>query len=240
MRLVFEQPAEAAQRGLRARHDMTTRHGVEAVAPITAARLEAIRAGRRARMSVAAPQAATPTGATPAIDAVPALTRAADLLTPAVGLPVTARLRGLRLPLQRWLLRAIRPYWWQQRQLQTLLVEGIHEVNAARAAEAAANRTGRCQSSGQLRCAAEGGGTAPGRHHQRHVQAGARDTVGRDRHGSPARGPAERPPSAQRQATVVEAALADTRAQLEVFRRTLRRSGGDGPAPRGYGGHVPA
>ena len=213
MRLVFEQPAEAAQRGLRARHDMTTRHGVEAVAPITAARLEAIRAGRRARMAVTPPPAATP----PPIDAVPALTRAADLLTPAVGLPVTARLRGLRLPLQRWLLRALRPDWWQQRQLQTLLVESIHEVNAARAAEAAANRTEAFNHLDNVdtrlreveqRLAAT---TRDMSRQERETRSAVLDTDCRL---------AALQNSAHQQATVVEAALADTRAQIEVFRRT--------------------
>ena len=59
------------------------------------------------------------------------------MLTPATGLPETARFRGPRLALQGFLLRFLRPYWWQQRQLQSLTLEAVRTVSETRAADAA-------------------------------------------------------------------------------------------------------
>jgi hypothetical protein len=63
------------------------------------------------------------------------------MLTPGVGLPETAKFRGLRLRLQSALLRALRPYWWQQRELNSLLIEAVRGVNERRAADAEARHT---------------------------------------------------------------------------------------------------
>jgi SAM-dependent methyltransferase len=64
------------------------------------------------------------------------LNAARSLLTPGVGLPETATFRGMRLRLQSALLRVLRPYWWQQRELNSLLIEAVRGVNERRAADA--------------------------------------------------------------------------------------------------------
>ena len=67
----------------------------------------------------------------------PALEQATALLTPATGVPPTARWRGLRLRLQQLLLRILRPYWFQQRQVVRLTLDAVRAVDVARAADAA-------------------------------------------------------------------------------------------------------
>ena len=54
------------------------------------------------------------------------------MLTPGVGLPETAKFRGLRLRLQSALLRALRPYWWQQRTLHSMLLDAIVGLDQSR------------------------------------------------------------------------------------------------------------
>ena len=48
----------------------------------------------------------------------------------------TARWRQLRLGLQRLLLRMLRPYWFQQRELARLTLDAVRAVDVARAADA--------------------------------------------------------------------------------------------------------
>ena len=67
----------------------------------------------------------------------PALEQATALLTPVTGVPPTARWRGLRLRLQQLLLRILRPYWFQQRQVVRLTLDAVRAVDVARAADAA-------------------------------------------------------------------------------------------------------
>ena len=102
-----------------------------------AARLEAIRAAGRSRVfSPASQPDADPTGASaPAVR--PALEQATALLTPSTGVPPTARWRGLRLRLQVLLLRILRPYWFQQRQVVRLTLDAVRAVDLARASDAA-------------------------------------------------------------------------------------------------------
>ena len=66
-----------------------------------------------------------------------ALEQAAALLTPSTGVPPTARWRGLRLRLQTLLLRVLRPYWFQQRQVVRLTLDAVRAVDLSRAADAA-------------------------------------------------------------------------------------------------------
>ena len=140
MRLVVQNPAEAASRARRGREDILTRHGVAACAPVLRDRIEHLRSTRRETIAVADHSVVPPstlTAAAPApVEAT--LNAARNMLTPGVGLPETAKFRGLRLRLQSALLRALRPYWWQQRELNSLLIEAVRGVNERRAADAEA------------------------------------------------------------------------------------------------------
>ncbi len=137
MRRVVEDPAEAAERARRGRQDVATTLSAAATGAAVAARLDAIRAVRRSRIFTPAAQPdAGPNGAwTPAVR--PALEQATALLTPVTGVPPTARWRGLRLRLQQVLLRMLRPYWFQQRQVVRLTLDAVRAVDVARAADAA-------------------------------------------------------------------------------------------------------
>jgi 2-polyprenyl-3-methyl-5-hydroxy-6-metoxy-1,4-benzoquinol methylase len=121
MRRVFEQPEEAAARGRLARADILSRHSLDACAARVTRRVGAIHASMK--NSVTARRNAVTT--TPPEDGSveKLLDSAAAMLTPKSGLPPTARLRGLRLLLQRGLLRTLRSYWWQQRDLQSVILE---------------------------------------------------------------------------------------------------------------------
>ncbi len=137
MRRVVDDRAEAARRAEIGQRDILTKHGVEACAPVVARRLDEIRGlGRKA---VAMPgSAAPPPPSSRMSGGLEATLRAASaMLTPAPGLPETARFRSARLALQGFLLRFLRPYWWQQRQLQSLTLEAVRSVSETRAADAA-------------------------------------------------------------------------------------------------------
>ncbi|MEZ5419469.1 MAG: glycosyltransferase [Vicinamibacterales bacterium] len=134
MRRVVEDPAEAAARAARGRQDVATTLSLAASAAAVAARLDAIRAARRARIFTPAPPPdAGPAGTAPVR---PAFEQATALLTPATGVAPTARWRQLRLGLQRLLLRMLRPYWFQQRELARLTLDAVRAVDVARAADA--------------------------------------------------------------------------------------------------------
>jgi len=135
MRRVVEDPAEAAARATRGRQHVNTTLSAAASGALVAARLDAIRAARRSRVFSPAPQPAADPAAVSAVR--PALEQATALLTPATGVPPTARWRGLRLRLQQVLLRMLRPYWFQQRQLMRLTLDAVRAVDVARAADAA-------------------------------------------------------------------------------------------------------
>ncbi len=137
MRQVVDDPAEAAARARRGRQDVATTFGAAAAGAAMAARLGAIRATRRSRVYTSAPQADAEPMVASAPAARPALEQAAALLTPVTGVPPTARWRGLRLGLQRVLLRILRPYWFQQRQVVRLTLDAVRAVDVARAADAA-------------------------------------------------------------------------------------------------------
>ena len=137
MRRVVEDPAEAAARARRGRQQVATTLGATASGAAVAARLDAIRAARRSRVFCPAsqPDADLNGVSTPAVR--PALEQAAALLTPSTGVPPTARWRGLRLRLQTLLLRVLRPYWFQQRQVVRLTLDAVRAVDLSRAADAA-------------------------------------------------------------------------------------------------------
>ena len=141
MRRVVEDPAEAAARAQRGRQHVTTTLSAAASGAIVAARLDAIRAARRARVFVPAAHSDGDASAAAAPAVRPALEEATALLTPATGVPPTARWRGVRLRLQQVLLRILRPYWFQQRQVVRLTLDAVRAVDMARAADAARQDT---------------------------------------------------------------------------------------------------
>lgn len=153
MRRVVDEPAEAAARARRGREDILGRHGVSACAPILRQRVEHLRAVRRSTVAVTehqvVPQASIAASPPPPVDST--LNAARSMLTPAIGLPGTARFRGLRLRLQAILLRALRPYWWQQRELNALLIDAVRGVNERRAADADAKHADLLHQIGALR-----------------------------------------------------------------------------------------
>jgi glycosyltransferase involved in cell wall biosynthesis/SAM-dependent methyltransferase len=127
MRQVYERRDEASRRGAQARKDILDKHSPSVCGRRIVARLEEIRAARKERVAVGSP---TALGATsfprPAAEL---LYRASAMLTPAAEVPQPSRLRGARLKAQRLMLRAIRPYWWGQRQLSSLLISAIERVD---------------------------------------------------------------------------------------------------------------
>ena len=59
-----------------------------------------------------------------------ALDRASALLTPSSNVEPGRRFRGPILLIQELLFRVLRPYWWQQRQIQGLMINALRELAA--------------------------------------------------------------------------------------------------------------
>ena len=57
------------------------------------------------------------------------LEHAASLLTPKADAAPDRKLRGPLLAMQNLLLRVLRPYWWQQRQIQSILIDALRHVS---------------------------------------------------------------------------------------------------------------
>jgi 2-polyprenyl-3-methyl-5-hydroxy-6-metoxy-1,4-benzoquinol methylase len=138
MRRVYVDRDDANARGHRARTDILTKHNAAATATVLQERLAAIRKIRRAGSSPApSPAGAIPSSAAALRDEVAAsLARAESLLTPSSSVARGRWLGGPALLLQKLLFRALRPYWWQQRQLQQSLIQAVREIGhqAARSA----------------------------------------------------------------------------------------------------------
>lgn len=137
MRRVVGDPSEAARRAALGQQDILTKHGVEACAPVLVRRLDEIR--RLGKKAVAMPGSVAPPPPSSRMSGglEATLAAASAMLTPTSGLPETARFRSVRLALQGVLLRLLRPYWWQQRQLQSLTLEAVRTVSETRAADTA-------------------------------------------------------------------------------------------------------
>lgn len=150
MRRVVDDPAEAARRAAIGQRDILTKHGVEACAPVLIRRLDEIRGLGRKAVAMPGSTAPPPPSSRMAGSLEATLAAASGLLTPMSGLPDTARFRGVRLTLQGFLLRCLRPYWWQQRQLQGLTLEAVRSVNETRAADAASRHADLLQRIGEL------------------------------------------------------------------------------------------
>ncbi|HXW05579.1 MAG TPA: methyltransferase domain-containing protein [Vicinamibacterales bacterium] len=131
MRRVYEAPEEAVRRGARAREDVLTRHGAEASGRAVRERLDDIRE-RKARGMASTRRFAPEHGSTEAVGAETVasaeLSVAASLLTPVTNVAPGRRFGAPLAALQRLLFRVLRPYWWQQRQLQQHLINAVSEV----------------------------------------------------------------------------------------------------------------
>ncbi len=129
MRRVYEARDEAARKAETARQDILTKHSVGVAGRILKGRLDDIRhterqsgatSGAATAGAVNAPRLETP--------ALASLDRVAALLTPT---PSVAPGRRFRRPLllgQNLLFKLLRPYWWQQRQVQSALVDAVREA----------------------------------------------------------------------------------------------------------------
>ncbi len=134
MRRVVENPKMAAKRAHQGQRDILEKHGVASCAKVLNQRLEDTRHNRQTTRPVAAATAgriepSPAAGATRHSSVATAMAAATALLTPVEGLPPTARFRGVRLRLQQLLLRGMRAYWWQQRSLQSALIDGVKAVD---------------------------------------------------------------------------------------------------------------
>jgi 2-polyprenyl-3-methyl-5-hydroxy-6-metoxy-1,4-benzoquinol methylase len=130
MRTVVRNPKEAARRAAQARRDILTRHTVEAAAETLKRRLDAIR-GSRMRNRRRTDKVAGVDGATVGDSTQPLsspLDRVTQLLTPTQSVQ-GGRFARARLMAQGVLFKVLRPYWWQQRQIQTLLIEAIRDAS---------------------------------------------------------------------------------------------------------------
>jgi glycosyltransferase involved in cell wall biosynthesis/2-polyprenyl-3-methyl-5-hydroxy-6-metoxy-1,4-benzoquinol methylase len=126
MRQVYEGREAAARKARQAREDILTKHNVRVSAAMLHRRLDAIRHDRVA-MGVGLPSTEVPS--------LTSLDQIASLLTPT---PDVAPGRRFRRPLmfaQRLLFKILRPYWWQQRQIQMGLMHALR-ASTVRAADA--------------------------------------------------------------------------------------------------------
>ena len=134
MRRVYEAREEAAGKARQAREDILTKHTIGATAGALNQRLDDIRRAR-AGVSASAFGEGTASGDAAANQLrtvqTMALDRIVQLLTPIPSVARGARFAGLRLKTQGLLLRILRPYWWQQRQIQSLLVDALRDANSA-------------------------------------------------------------------------------------------------------------
>ena len=143
MRRVFEARDEAARKGAVARQDIVTKHDAKAVAAVLHERFDAIRqrashsvlASARIRTTLLEPNRMATQGDN---QVLASLDYAASLLTPTADAAPNRLFRAPFLAMQNVLFRILRPYWWQQRQIQRLLIDALRQVSqdAARAAKA--------------------------------------------------------------------------------------------------------
>jgi len=128
MRRVVDAPSEAARKGERAKRDVLTKHDVRTSANIVSARLEEIRHQRRSSVSVPSIRARyhlETMGMLSADDV-------AHLLTPTPSADPGGRFYELRRGIQKLLFRVLRPYWWQQREVNRALLLSARQTEIAR------------------------------------------------------------------------------------------------------------
>jgi glycosyltransferase involved in cell wall biosynthesis/2-polyprenyl-3-methyl-5-hydroxy-6-metoxy-1,4-benzoquinol methylase len=125
MRRVYSRPRDAARKGEQARHDILTKHNASVAGAAVARRLDDIRKNRvvtnmsspagLAELSPLSEPQSTPNS----LDAL------IPLLTPTASASESRPYRRAALAAQRLLFRILRPYWWQQRQIQLLFLERL-------------------------------------------------------------------------------------------------------------------
>jgi glycosyltransferase involved in cell wall biosynthesis/2-polyprenyl-3-methyl-5-hydroxy-6-metoxy-1,4-benzoquinol methylase len=130
MRRVYEAGDEARRKAERGRQDILTRHHVKATAAIVQQRLEAIGSTRTngGGKSAAAVAAAHGDAAGSAPSLLSSLDQLAVQLTPTPSVAPGRRLRTPLLQAQRLLFKVIRPYWFQQRQIQASLLQAVRQT----------------------------------------------------------------------------------------------------------------
>jgi len=133
MREVYEGSVDAKTRAQRGHADVLQRHGVRTSGAAIAARLERIRAQRRARISVPStlpPEVSTP-AASAALSALEAgLPGLEQFAYPRLSVDGRA-FPTLRRAAQRVLFRVMRPYWFQQGRFHTDLLGAVHQAAQA-------------------------------------------------------------------------------------------------------------
>ena len=142
MRRVFENRDEAAQKARQARHDIVTKHTLEATAAAVTKRLNEIRDARTSgtmtqntRVPVTPADADHPTPHTAILNSLESL---AAQLSPTPQVAPGRPLRRLLIGAQSVLFRMLRPYWFQQQQLQRTLIAAVRDAvqMSARAGQA--------------------------------------------------------------------------------------------------------
>ncbi len=126
MREVYDRPASATRKAKQARKDILTRHNARSAAATLQQRLDEIHRDRT-RPHVGEPFDVAPSSETWAA-ALVSLDRAAALLTPTPDAAPGRRFRRARLVAQRLLFKTLRPYWWQQRQIQATLIQALRAL----------------------------------------------------------------------------------------------------------------
>jgi glycosyltransferase involved in cell wall biosynthesis/2-polyprenyl-3-methyl-5-hydroxy-6-metoxy-1,4-benzoquinol methylase len=149
MRSVYADPGAAAGKGQQARADLLRHHSIEVSANAIARRLEAIRHSRRSHVVVAAgPPAELPSAREPlpqpamheplsdpepgartevATTLEETLARLDPIASPRVAV-TPGRFRRMRIAAQRGLYRVLRPYWTQQNESRTELINVLTEL----------------------------------------------------------------------------------------------------------------
>ena len=138
MRRVYSRRKDAARKGEQARHDILTKHNASVAGAAVARRLDDIRKNRfvtntssTARLAEVSHAPVSERQSTPdRLDAI------IPLLTPTASASETRPYRRATLAAQRMLFRILRPYWWQQRQIQLLLLNNLRATRQQIAPEA--------------------------------------------------------------------------------------------------------
>jgi glycosyltransferase involved in cell wall biosynthesis/2-polyprenyl-3-methyl-5-hydroxy-6-metoxy-1,4-benzoquinol methylase len=128
MRHVYADRGEAMARGQRARTDILARHTPAASAAAVNERLAAIRRSRGVARAKSAGGGAGAAANGHRDEVAAALDRAESLLTPTASIASGRAFARPLLFVQNLLFRLLRPYWFQQRQLQLMMIQALREV----------------------------------------------------------------------------------------------------------------
>jgi SAM-dependent methyltransferase len=137
MQRVYRSPDEAMRKAQRAREDIRTKHNVDVTAGAVRRRLEEIRRTCKSAgvLGTWSGDRIGPAGSSQPLareaHGMANLDRILPLLTPTPAVAAERRFRRPLLAAQRLLFRILRPYWWQQRTIQTSLVDSLRDVMQA-------------------------------------------------------------------------------------------------------------